>query len=62
MRDNADYVKPALLTAAQLAERLNVSLGWVYRYRGPGRVVLVEGSLVRFDYDRIVTHLEAGTG
>ncbi len=47
--DNA--VKP-LLTASELAARLNVSLGWVYRYRGPGRVVL--GSLVRFDYDAVV--------
>ncbi len=41
-----------LLTAQELATRLNVSVGWVYRYRGPGRIVL--GSLVRFDYDAII--------
>ncbi len=49
-----------LLTAQELAARLNVSLGWVYRYRGPGRVVL--GSLVRFDYDAVINSKEGSNG
>ncbi len=49
-----------LLTAQQLAERLNVSVAFVYRYRGPGRIVLVEGSLVRFDYEKVIAYLDTG--
>lgn len=49
----------ALLTAAELAERLNVSVAFVYRYRGPGRIVLSR-TLVRFDYDKVIAHV--GTG
>ncbi len=49
-----------LLTAQELAERLNVSPQWVYRYRGPGRVVLTDGALVRFDYEKVIAHLDAG--
>lgn len=45
-----------LLTADELAARLNVSKAWVYRYRGPGRIVLSR-TLVRFDYDQVVGHL-----
>jgi predicted DNA-binding transcriptional regulator AlpA len=51
-------VKP-LLTPAELAERLSVSKAWVYRYRGPGRLVLGR-TLVRYDYDQVRQHLEAG--
>ncbi len=44
-----------LLTAQELATRLNVSVALVYRYRGPGRIVL--SSRVRFDYDQVIQHL-----
>lgn len=45
-----------LLTAKELAERLNVSPSWVYGYRGPGRVKV--GAAVRFDYDQVREHLQ----
>jgi hypothetical protein len=48
-----------LMTAKELAERLNVSVAFVYRYRGPGRLVLGR-TLVRYDYDQVRQHLEAG--
>jgi predicted DNA-binding transcriptional regulator AlpA len=45
-----------LLTARELADRLNVSASWVYQYRGPGRVKV--GAAVRFDYATVFAHLQ----
>lgn len=46
-----------LLTAQELAERLNVSVALVYR-NGPEWPCVRIGNMLRFDYDAVVEHLQ----
>ncbi len=45
-----------LLTAQELAERLNVSVGFVYRSATEWPSVRI-GNMIRFDYDAVLEYL-----
>jgi hypothetical protein len=68
MHDNADSVglagaaekPPQLLTAQQLADRMNVSIDVVYRHSSDWPCVRI-GQMLRFDYDQVIEHLKVQT-